>query len=273
MTAENHWFEICRPAAPLGQVRHALFDFDGTLSTIRCGWEAVMAPMMVEMICGDHPPEAGIIAEVNDYIDRSTGTLTIKQMQWLAQAVERHGLAGPPRSPAAYKRIYNQRLLDVIYRRSPGAAGVLPDPERYMVAGARSFLQGLVERGVQLYLASGTDLVYVRQEAAALGLHGFFGRHIYGADGESEDDSKERVIERLLAEHRLEGPQLLVTGDGPVEIAFARQAGALALGVASDEERGGINERKRQRLITAGADLLVADFRHAAELIQILAAP
>ena len=27
-----------------------LFDFDGTISTLRCGWEKVMKPLMLEMI-------------------------------------------------------------------------------------------------------------------------------------------------------------------------------------------------------------------------------
>ena len=29
---------------PAGSVRAVLFDFDGTISTLRCGWEEVMQP-------------------------------------------------------------------------------------------------------------------------------------------------------------------------------------------------------------------------------------
>ena len=36
-------------------VRAVLFDFDGTISTLRCGWEAVMKPLMLEMISGGKP--------------------------------------------------------------------------------------------------------------------------------------------------------------------------------------------------------------------------
>ena len=46
-----NWLEVVNPAACLGQVRHALFDFDGTISVIRRGWETIMIPMMLEMIC------------------------------------------------------------------------------------------------------------------------------------------------------------------------------------------------------------------------------
>ena len=39
--------EIVNQSIPRGHVRHALFDFDGTLSLIREGWQGVMIPMMV----------------------------------------------------------------------------------------------------------------------------------------------------------------------------------------------------------------------------------
>lgn len=46
---------------------------------------------------------------------------------------------------------------------------------------------------------------------------------------------------------------------------------ALSLGVASEEiAHHGWNEHKTERLTRAGADLLVADFAHSAELINLL---
>ena len=39
---------------PRPDIRHALFDFDGTLSLIREGWPDVMVPLFVEML----PPRA-----------------------------------------------------------------------------------------------------------------------------------------------------------------------------------------------------------------------
>jgi beta-phosphoglucomutase-like phosphatase (HAD superfamily) len=62
-----------------------------------------------------------------------------------------------------------------------------------------------------------------------------------------------------------------VFGDGPVEIREARKNGAVAIGLASNEEqRFGINPRKRSRLILAGADLLIPDFSWADELVAHL---
>ena len=47
--SETAWhIEIAHSAAPRGQFRFALFDFDGTLSLIREGWQGVMIPYFVE---------------------------------------------------------------------------------------------------------------------------------------------------------------------------------------------------------------------------------
>jgi hypothetical protein len=44
------WLEIVNPQVPLRHVRHTLFDFDGTISVIRQGWEAIMTTIMIEML-------------------------------------------------------------------------------------------------------------------------------------------------------------------------------------------------------------------------------
>ena len=111
------WLEVVDPSVHVGSVRHAVFDFDGTISVIRQGWEHVMIPLMVEMICSGHPPDPSIEAEVAEYVDRSTGILTIKQMRWLEEAVVRYGMASSPRTAREYKRIYNERLLRPVRQR------------------------------------------------------------------------------------------------------------------------------------------------------------
>jgi len=265
------WLEIANPTILLGHVRHALFDFDGTISVIRRGWEHIMIPMMVEMICDEHPAAPEIEAQVADYVDRSTGILTIKQMQWLEEAVRRYGLARDPKSAREYKRIYNERLLQPVRQRLSQMDGGQSARDGLMIVGARGFLQGLSDQGVALYLASGTDHVYVAEEARALGVSDFFGERIYGARDDTEAYTKERIIQGILDGHGLQGEELLVVGDGPVEIRNAKERGAVALGVAADEDlRQGLSPRKRQRLLAAGADLIVTDFLRHQELLDYL---
>ena len=181
--------------------------------------------------------------------------------------MERYGLNAEVMSAREYKRIYNERLLKPVRRR----IAVLREPDDMMMFGARTFLQALDRRGVELFLVSGTDHEYVQEEASVLQTSEFFHGNVYGAFDDTEKYTKERIIARLLEENALQGPELVVIGDGPVEIREARKRNAVALGIASDEiNRRGMNPNKRQRLIDAGADLLIADFSHAERLAEML---
>jgi len=81
------------------------------------------------------------------------------------------------------------------------------------------------------------------------------------------------VIQEMLRTHSLRGEQLLVFGDGFVEIEEANKVGGIAVGVASDEvKRRGINQWKRSRLIQAGASIIIPDFREQAILLDYLCA-
>ncbi|TFG66703.1 MAG: HAD family hydrolase [Anaerolineales bacterium] len=268
---EYSWLKIINPSAILRNVRHALFDFDGTISLIRRGWETIMIPMMVEMICGEYGPSPEIISEVEDYVDRSTGILTIKQMQWLVQTVEHYGYVQQPLTAHAYKKLYNERLLLPVKQRIKQMDGSQSARDQLMVSGARIFLQALQDQGIKLYLASGTDHEYVIEEARILGVSDYFESHIYGARDDTPAYTKERIIQDIIQTNDLRGEQLMVVGDGPVEIQHAKANGALALGVAADEsKRQGFNIKKVQRLKDAGADLIIAGFERHKELLDLL---
>jgi len=265
-------FEVLNPAAAFGRCRQALFDFDGTLSVVRAGWEQVMVPMMVETLAGrEGDPDGSILREVESYVDASTGVQTILQMQWLAQAVARRRGAASARSPQDYKRVYTQRLLEPVRERLGRLARGEVTRDELMIAGAEAFVRALADRGLTLYLASGTDRGDVRHEVAALGLARYFGGGIFGALGSVEEYSKAQVIADILDTMQLEGPELLVVGDGPVEIREGKARGAITVGVASDEARRcGLNRHKRTRLVHAGADVIVADFTQPGPLLRLL---
>jgi phosphoglycolate phosphatase-like HAD superfamily hydrolase len=276
MTTVNPFLKILHPEvlARLGKIRHALFDFDGTLSVLREGWESVMVPVMIEAICGPVPPTAEIELEVREYVEQSTGILTILQMEWLVETVRKYGLLGKPLSAKDYKTGYLERLMVRVRQRISQVERGDCQADDCMLSGARSFLIDLVKRGTRLYLISGTDHPDVQHEASVLGLTDFFAGRIYGALDEREAHSKERIIQRILDEHHLFGDELLVVGDGPVEIRAARGRGAIALGVASNEvTRSGWNEHKIVRLSKASADLLIPDFSHSNELLKLLFSP
>ncbi len=263
--------EVINPAAPRGSFRSALFDFDGTLSLIREGWQGVMIPYFVEELLQTphHEPEEQVKATVREFVERLTGKQTIYQCIQLAEEVARRG--GTPKEPLEYKHEYLRRLWERIAYRVEGLRNGSIAPDTLLLRGSRAFLTELKRRGLTLYLASGTDLQYVLDEARALQIDGFFDPHIYGALDRYHEFSKQMVIERILRENGLSGPELLVVGDGYVEIENGKAAGGFSLGVASDEAHpGGLDEWKRRRLIGAGADAIIRDFADLHALITYL---
>jgi len=253
---------LINTSATPARVQAAVLDFDGTLSTLRQGWETIMEPLMLEMIAGQTPIDAELIQEVRAYIDQSTGIQTYYQMQWLAETALKYG-RNPQASadPWWYKAAYNHRLMLLVDQRRHQIETGQTAPDHFLIQGSMALLQALTAQGVAIYVASGTDHADVLQESELLGLRRFC-TDIAGAIPQRADCSKEAVLRRLIEEHGLRGPEVVVIGDGKVEIALGRAVGARTLGVASDEIlRCGINSVKRKRLIEAGAQALVGDFR------------
>ncbi len=263
--------EILRRDIPRGRFRFVLFDFDGTLSLIREGWPQVMIPMMVDVLrqTGTPEDERALYGVVEDFVMRLNGRQTIYQMIQLADEVRKRG--GVPLDPLQYKHRYHHLLMERIQGRRQALAGGQAAAIDWTVPGSHDILANLRGRGLTAYLASGTDLKYVREEAGLLGLTSFFGEHIYGALDDYQSFSKKMVIERILRENDLHGEELLGFGDGFVEIEEIKRAGGVAVAVASDEvRRRGVNAWKRERLVRAGADIVIADFRRQNELLSYL---
>ena len=125
--------------------------------------------------------------------------------------------------------------------------------------------------GVKCYLASGTDVEFVKNEAELLGVSEYFGGGIFGALREYKKFSKAMVIQKILKDFKLSGSELLIIGDGYVEIENAKAVGAIAVGVASVEDNVyNMNADKRDRLIRAGADIIIPDFREGKKLLSYL---
>jgi phosphoglycolate phosphatase len=263
--------EILRPGFPRGRFRSALFDFDGTLSLIREGWPQVMIPMMVDVLreAGAAEPDAELAGAVEEFVMRLNGRQTIYQMIQLADEVRKRG--GTPLEPLAYKHRYHDLLMQRIRGRIDTLASGAATPADWTVPGSHEMLAMLRERGITLYLASGTDLAFVRREAELLGVAPYFGNHIYGALDDYKNFSKQMVIERILRDNDLRGEELIGFGDGFVEIEEVKRVGGVAVAVASDEvNRRGIHAWKRDRLARAGADLIIGDYRCRDELLAIL---
>ena len=260
-----------------GSIRHVVFDFDGTISLIRDGWQNVMVPLMIECLqteTNTTETQEELEALVVEFVDRLTGKQTIYQMIQLGEEIEKRG--GIPKDPLAYKDEYNRRLLPIVEERIAGlAAGTLP-PDPLRVPMSLEFLQSLREMDISCYLASGTDVEFVKNEATLLGVAAYFDGGIFGALREYKKFSKAMVIQKIITDiastaRSYSGSELLIVGDGYVEIENAKEVGAIAVGVASVEDNMyNMNADKRERLIRAGADIIIPDFREGPQLLNYL---
>lgn len=266
-------FELIRDITR-GQFKHVLFDFDGTISLLREGWQGIMHPVMVEMICGDAEIPDGIHERVQTLIDETTGIQTILQMEQLVDLVREYGLV--PESEIldaqGYKTIYLDRLMVPVSARLDRLERGDLSQDEASVRGSRAFVEQIAAQGPALYIFSGTNQDDVRNEANKLGVHHHFAE-IWGALRTIQDFSKEKILTEMIAQHGLAGPDVLIIGDGPVEIRLARENGCVSVGVASDEKAGGLDPVKRQRLVDVGADIIVPDFEYGDALIEYLFTP
>lgn len=263
--------ELIRPGASAADARVALFDFDGTLSLIRSGWVDVMVPMMVEILVdlktGESEKELRDL--VNEFVWRLTGKETIYQMMAFTECVKERG--GQALEPIDYKKMY----LDLLWTKISGRVEELRrghvSPEKYLVPGARGLLERLRDRGLKMYLASGTDHIFMSEEARLLDVARYFDGGVYGAQDDLTSFSKKILVQRIISGTEVAGPQIIGFGDGYVEIEEVKLVGGVAVGVATTEpECEVVDTWKRDRLVGVGADVIVPNFSRHDELIEML---
>ncbi len=270
-----------RPHPARHRFRYAIFDHDGTISTIREGWEQIMEPVMCAAILGKPLAAASareiepVRSAVREFIDRTTGYQTIYQMQELATMVRDFGHVPESeiKSAEEYKALYNAELMNSVTHRLVRFRRGELSIDDVTIKNSLHLLKHLQKHGVVLYLASGTDHNDVLNEAEVLGYAHLFDGGIVGSVGDIDRDPKRMVLRKILSEIGTENAAAVLTfGDGPVEIRETKKLGGYAVGVASDEvRRYGLNLNKRERLVRAGAEAIVPDYSQLRHLLEFLA--
>jgi phosphoglycolate phosphatase-like HAD superfamily hydrolase len=170
-----------------------------------------------------------------------------------------------------YKKRYLERLALHIGDRLSALRERGVYATRYLVPGSRQLLEDLSQRGLILYLASGTDHANVKEEAELLDIARYFGPRIFGALDDLRSFSKAILVQRILSQAGFCAEELLVFGDGYVEIEEVKKAGGVAVGVATAEpDCLSIDEWKRKRLIQVGADFIIPNYLDLPELNSAL---
>jgi phosphoglycolate phosphatase-like HAD superfamily hydrolase len=256
-------------------IRHVLMDWDGTTSLSRGGWADIMTGLYAEHL----PPLAGEDEASRRIFARTelmtlNGKPTIHQMVHLTELVRQRG--GAAETAEEYHDEFQRRLGETVRARLERARREPPGTDSLLVRGVRALFETLRTRGIALTLATGSVLHEVRHETEVLDVARYFDA-MHGPESlDDRDFSKRAIIARLLAERDVDGATLLAFGDGPVEIRETKAVGGIAIAVASDEENHGsgrMDDAKRETLLAAGADGVIADFHRARQIVEALIAP
>ncbi len=244
------------------KVKAVVLDFDGTISTLRFGWEDIMQDMMEDYLGEKYS------LEISRYIENSAGIQTIFQMKWLKEKIE--FLFGASKDAWYYKDDYNRRLMNDVNKKIELIKNNEARKEDYLIKGAVEFLDEAKKLNLKLHIASGTDQKDVENEANLLGISPFVDS-ISGAPYRQESCSKEKVLKNLIEDQGLHGPEVCIIGDGKVEISLGSKIHARTLGLATDEAtRQGINPVKQKRLELANAEAIAGDFLNKDEIFRWL---
>ncbi len=262
------------------QIKYAIFDHDGTISTLREGWEQIMGPMMVKAVLGENYDTVDKVTyekvkeSVEELIDKTTGIQTLAQMAALIDLIKDFGFVPADQilDIYGYKKIYNEELLGMVHAREKKIRNGELSIEDFTIKNSVEFVEFLYNAGIKLYLASGTDDADVKHEAKIFGYDKFFTGGIYGSVGDIKKDAKKMVLENILNNIKESGSNQIITfGDGPVELRETCKRGGLTIGVATNEvKRFSLNEKKRTRLIKAGADIIISDFVQMDPILKLL---
>jgi phosphoglycolate phosphatase-like HAD superfamily hydrolase len=240
----------------------------------------IMAPMMIKAILGakylssDESLYLKVQKRVDEFIDKTTGIQTLAQMKGLIDLIREFCCVDKENilDEFGYKQIYNDELLKMVSEREGKLRRGELSIDDLTIKGSVSFLQKLFDAGIKLYLVSGTDIEDVKKEADLLGYAHLFDGRIYGAVGDITKEAKKIVLDRILDSlgESLSG-RVATFGDGPVEIRETHKRSGITIGVASNElKRFGLNEKKRTRLVKAGADIVVPDFSQYQIMLSLL---
>jgi phosphoglycolate phosphatase-like HAD superfamily hydrolase len=255
------------PAFRPRPIRHVFMDWDGTTALTRGGWSDIMVELFAEMLPflpGENDASIRILAR--DELMRLNGRPSIHQMARLSEMVEeRGGVAG---GADDYQRDYQSRVARLIESRLARVQAGDASPDSLLVPGVRAFFTELNERGIAITLASGTPLPELLLEVRLLGLEHHFAAIHGPADLEDRTFAKRDILQLVLRENGLEGPELIAFGDGPVELIETLAIGGLAVAVATDEAQPGcLDTGKRDTLLAVGSEAVIADFTALSELL------
>ena len=202
----------------------------------------------------DHPE--GTRSDAEEYVALLTGKDTWFQMEAFAAHIAR--LGGKPATADDYKAEFLVRLQAVRSSRLLALQSGDRSVESLLVPGSFSILTELQNRGITLYLSSGTDHEALVMEAELLRLTPYFEKRILGAG--PGGSTKPGLLARLV-KNGVPADKIVFFGDGQVEIAAVSEIGGIGVGLATDEPECLVTDSKKRIWLTnAGASFIVPNY-------------
>ncbi|MDR1478502.1 MAG: HAD family hydrolase [Planctomycetaceae bacterium] len=250
-----------------------MFDFDGTVGLIRAGWHEILVSFHAEVLRltpkGKEIGDIILVKLIKEYIETNIGKPPIYQSYSLVEAVR--CLGGEPSPAEEYNDIYSERLSVLCEPRREALRRGVANPNDYLVSGVLRMLAMLRSRNIKIYMASGTEEHFVREDVKLLKIDNFFDGGVYGGQPDPKAFSKKIMVERILTENQIDGSELLGVGDGATETTAVCEAGGFNIGVASNEDgKLTVDSWKRRQLISAGTDWIIPNYTDTNQLEERL---
>lgn len=254
--------------------QYAVFDWDGTVSRLREGWQNLMLGIFMGVLCQAKLKKDDMkstMEECMESIDDLTGKPTYSQMVDLANRAA--ALGATPRYALDYKKAYTTMLDRQVLNRLELLHEGKAEVDDFLVPGSREFLRLLYHKGVEIFVATGSDETPVIHELEELGIMQYCTAVKGCHDKKAGEDPKYKVIKDLIEETKARKGEIFTCGDGFVEVGLGAENG-LAIGVnTKDDNYFKMNQNKFEKLIKAGADVMVNNFLEYETLANFILNP
>jgi phosphoglycolate phosphatase-like HAD superfamily hydrolase len=292
--------EQLRPASGR-KIKMAVLDWDGTVSLTCEGWHVITAPLMVSIIMGTEfsQEEWRMLAEsaaregwtreitpavqelinkgkidrellgsVMYYLDDSLGTPSSEIMAWAVERAEERGRRFPDREEFLRENIlFAQYEVEGLGNPASLRSLRLNMPlEAISVAGSINKIKEMYRNGIRVGLASAAPQEVLEAEVRVFGLSEYIRPENIKGDRGTPDCGKNILIRRIIEENAdiISNPsEVLICGDGSVEMRVGKELGATLVGVAA-RHKPGVAEKLRR----AGAQFVIEDFVQGARLLD-----
>ena len=257
ITSETAYFEILRKPK-ISEVKCIVLDYDGTLTTLRKGWDLILTDYAREKINPNGLECEGLDEEIRHLCAHAGGTTPKQLVSRLMAIMDKMNLVEKSdiKSIEYYAKDYADHFQEKIDERVKRFA---TESESYVIDAVRPMLDFIAEKKTINYIVTGSCEIAVKEELKKLEMMHYFER-VYGASLEMDGNLKLDAMQEIIKRHGLSPCEVLIIGDGSTETRAAAELKLPAIGIASDEHSGGLCAKKRDMLVDLGAHAIIADY-------------